>query len=241
MMAPWWVPLGPRSCGCRSWTSCGAGGAQRQRPGAGVAVGVAGVGEHVAETDPGCGHRGQHGHQGADRVVQARRHGGAAGELGDGGAVLVGHRDRGGQVVAVEQLVLAAQQVVLAVSPGCLGVGAGAALAGGGREKDSRSVQSTASDALASLNWPGMDASSRASQTRCSGPRAARRVRPRRGRPRPGRRSARSAGRSAGEGRLSSLRSRRAAAGRPGSARSAPGGRGSGARQAVGLGQAHAG
>jgi hypothetical protein len=35
---------------------------------------------------------------------------------------------------------------------------------GGGREKDSRSVQSTASEALVSLNWPGMDASSKASQ-----------------------------------------------------------------------------
>ena len=44
----------------------GAGGAHRQGPGAGVAVGVAGVGEHVAETDPGRGHRGQHGGQGAD-------------------------------------------------------------------------------------------------------------------------------------------------------------------------------
>ena len=50
----------------------GAGGAQRQRPGAGVAVGVAGVGQHVAERDPGGGHRGQHGYQRADRVVAAR-------------------------------------------------------------------------------------------------------------------------------------------------------------------------
>ena len=41
---------------------------------------------------------------------------------------------------------------------------------GGGREKDSRSVQSTASDVLASLNWSGMLASSRSSQTACSGP-----------------------------------------------------------------------
>jgi hypothetical protein len=29
--------------------------AERERPGAGVAVGVAGVGEHVAQTDPGRG------------------------------------------------------------------------------------------------------------------------------------------------------------------------------------------
>ena len=78
-------------------------------------MGVAGVGEDVAERDACRGHRGQHGDQGADRVVPARREGGAAGELGDGAAVLVGHHDGGRQVVAVEQLVLAAQQVVLAV------------------------------------------------------------------------------------------------------------------------------
>ena len=41
---------------------------------------------------------------------------------------------------------------------------------GGGREKESRSVQSTASEALASLNWPGMDASSKASQMCWRGP-----------------------------------------------------------------------
>jgi hypothetical protein len=39
---------------------------------------------------------------------------------------------------------------------------------GGGREKESRSVQSTASDVLASVNWSGMLASSRPSQTACS-------------------------------------------------------------------------
>ena len=49
---------------------------------------------------------------------------GAAGELGDGGPVVLGHHDPGGQVPPVEQLVLAAQQVVLAVTPGRLGVGA---------------------------------------------------------------------------------------------------------------------
>ena len=43
-----------------------------------------------------------------------------------------------------------------------------AALAGGVREKDSRSVQSAASGRLAPLNCSGMDASSRASQRRCS-------------------------------------------------------------------------
>ena len=95
-------------------------------------MGVAGVGEDVAERDPGGGHRGQHGYQRADRVVLAGGDGGAAGELGDGGPVLLGHHDRGGQVVAVEQLVFAAQQVVLAVPPGGLGVGAGAAPGGRG-------------------------------------------------------------------------------------------------------------
>ncbi len=62
------------------------GGPQRDGPGAGVAVGVAGIIEDVAETDPGGGHRGQHGGERADRVVPARRDRGAAGELGDRGA-----------------------------------------------------------------------------------------------------------------------------------------------------------
>ncbi len=110
----------------------GAGGAHRQRPGICVAVGVAGVGEDVAERDPGRGHRGQDGRERADRVVPAGRHGGAPGELGDGGTVLLAHHDRGGEVVAVEQLVLAAQQVVLAVSPPGFGVGAGPAPGGRG-------------------------------------------------------------------------------------------------------------
>ena len=49
----------------------GAGGAQRQGPGAGVAVGVAGVIQDVAERDPLAGQRGQHGGERADRVVPA--------------------------------------------------------------------------------------------------------------------------------------------------------------------------
>ena len=64
--------------------------------------------------------------------MAAGRHGGAAGELGDGGTVLLAHHDRGGEVVAPVQLVLAAQQVVLAVSPPGFGVGAGAAPGGRG-------------------------------------------------------------------------------------------------------------
>ena len=101
-----------------------AGGAQRQGPGAGVAVGVTGVAEDVAEGDPGGGHRGQDGRERADRVIAARRHRGAAGDLRDGRPVLLAHHDRGREIVAVEQLVFAAQQVVLAVTPGRFGVGA---------------------------------------------------------------------------------------------------------------------
>jgi hypothetical protein len=48
-----------------------AGSPQRDGPGSGVAVGVAGIAEDVAETDPLAGHRGQHGSEGADRVVAA--------------------------------------------------------------------------------------------------------------------------------------------------------------------------
>ena len=111
----------------------GAGGAQRQRPGAGVAVGVAGVGEHVAERDPGGGHRGQ------DRATSARtgscRHDDTVARRansGTAGPFSLGHHDPGGEVVAVEQLVFAAQQVVLAVPPGRFGVGAGPAPGGRG-------------------------------------------------------------------------------------------------------------
>ncbi len=49
----------------------GAGLAQRDGPGAGVAVGVAGIGEHVAERDALAGHRGQHADERADRVMLA--------------------------------------------------------------------------------------------------------------------------------------------------------------------------
>ena len=65
----------------------------------------------------------------------------AAGQFGDGRAVLPSH-GRGGQVVAVEQLVLAAQQVVLAVAPGGFGVGAvaGAARRGPGEGLQVRPV-----------------------------------------------------------------------------------------------------
>ena len=165
---------------------------------------------------PLAGHRGQHGGEGADRVVAARRRRGAAGELGDGGPVLLGHHDPGGQVIPVEQLVLAAQQVVLAVAPRRFGVGAvaGAARRGPGEGLQVRPVHGQRPAGILELV-----------RDRClqqvvadapaAGRRAARPVRPCRGRPRPGRRCARSAGRSAGAGRASSPRSRRAAAGRP--------------------------
>jgi hypothetical protein len=47
MMAPWRVPLGPPFVRVQVLDEGGADGAQRQRPGIGVAVDVAGVGEDV--------------------------------------------------------------------------------------------------------------------------------------------------------------------------------------------------
>jgi hypothetical protein len=76
--------------------------------------------------------------------------------------ILAWHHDGGGEVVAEEQLVLPAQQDVLA-APGRFAVGAVAGPVG--REKDSRSVQSTASDVLSSLHSSGTDAPSRSSHT----------------------------------------------------------------------------
>jgi hypothetical protein len=45
--------------------------AERDGPGAGVAVCIAGVGEHVAEADPDGGHRSQDGRERPDGVVAA--------------------------------------------------------------------------------------------------------------------------------------------------------------------------
>ena len=67
MIAPWMVPWGPRSAGA-GLHQLRAGGAQRQRPGGGVAVGVARVSQDVAERDAVSGHAGQHRGQGADRA-----------------------------------------------------------------------------------------------------------------------------------------------------------------------------
>ena len=69
MIAPWWVPL-VRGHEDGGPGRAGAGPAERDRPGGGVAVRVAGVGEDVAERDACRGHRGQHGDQGADRVCR---------------------------------------------------------------------------------------------------------------------------------------------------------------------------
>ena len=233
MIAPSWVPLGPRSWGCRSWTSCAPAGAQRERPGGGVAVGVAGVGEDVAERDPGGGHRGQHGGEGADRVVPARRDRGAAGELGDGRPVLLGHHDRrptGSSRRTARPRCAAGCSCGGPRTP--RGRRSRRLWRGGGREKDSRSVQSTASERAGVLELPP-GRMPRAGHRRP--PAACRRgqpvaARPCRGRRRPGRRCTRSAGRSAGAGRASSPRARRAAAGRLRAGWSAPGAPGSGGR-----------
>ena len=64
--------LGPAVMRVQVLDELRAGGAQRDRPGVRVAVRVAGIGEDVAERDLLAGHRGQHGGEGADRVVTAR-------------------------------------------------------------------------------------------------------------------------------------------------------------------------
>ena len=124
MIAPAWVPRGPRSWGCRSWISCAPARRQRDGPGGGVAVGVAGVGEHVAERDAGRWHAGQDGDQGADGVEFAGGESHPPGELGDGRACFLAHHGAGRVVVAEEHLAFGAGQVAVAVPPGRLGVGA---------------------------------------------------------------------------------------------------------------------
>ena len=49
MIAPWMGALGAAVVRVQVTDELGAGGAQRQGPGAGVAVGVAGVGQDVTE------------------------------------------------------------------------------------------------------------------------------------------------------------------------------------------------
>ena len=130
MMAPWWVPRGPRSERVQVLDQLRAGLPEREGPGVGVAVGVAGVGQDVAERDAVAGHRGQHGDQGAGRVVAAGADGHPPGQLGDGRAVLLAHHGGGGGVVAEEQLAVLAGAAAGAVPPGGLGVGAVAGAAG---------------------------------------------------------------------------------------------------------------
>jgi hypothetical protein len=97
---------------------------QRDGPGFGVAVGVAGVVDDVAERDPGRGHGQQDGHEGAGGVQVAGAQCHPAGQFGHGRAVLTGGHDGGGQVVAEEHLAFGAGQVAGAVAPGGCGVGA---------------------------------------------------------------------------------------------------------------------
>ena len=131
MMAPWWVPCGPRSCGCSSWMSCGAGLAERDGPGCGVAVGVAGVGGDVAQRDALAGHGGQDGSQCTDRVEVAGGQGHPAGEFGHRRAVFLARHGGGGHVVAEEHLASGPGQVGVTVPPGGFGAGAcGAAVPG---------------------------------------------------------------------------------------------------------------
>jgi hypothetical protein len=146
----------------------GAGLAERGCPVPGDAVGVAGVGQDVAERDAVAGHGRQHGGERGDGVVAAGRGGHAAGGLGHGRALLVRHHDGVRQVVAEEQLVLVVAQVVLRCPQDASGSAQLPPLEGGGLEKDCRSLQSTASDLLAFLSSAGMEASSRSSQVRCS-------------------------------------------------------------------------
>src|SRR5260370_16535271 len=117
MMARWWVRWGPRSEGCRSWTSCARAWRSGIGPGGGGAVGVAGVVEDVAERDAGGGHAEQDGGQGAGRVEAAGSHGHPAGQLGDGRACFLARHGAGGQAVAEEQLAPEAAQIPLLLPP----------------------------------------------------------------------------------------------------------------------------
>ena len=85
MIAPLVGAPGPAVVGVQVLDELGAGLAERDGPGGGVAVGVAGVVQDVAERDAGCGHAGQHGDQGAGRVEAAAGQSHPAGQLRDGG------------------------------------------------------------------------------------------------------------------------------------------------------------
>ena len=97
----------------------------------GVAVGVAGVGDDVAERDAVGGHARQDGDQGAGGVEVAGAEVIRRASSGTAGPFSSRDHDGGRQVVAEEHLALGAGQVGVAVPPGGLGVGAfGAAVPG---------------------------------------------------------------------------------------------------------------
>ena len=153
MIAPWWVPWGPRSCGCRSWTSCapaagGAGGPRRRRRG-GRSRSRRGC---RRARSPSPGMRVSDGGEGADGVGVAGGQGDPPGQFRDGRA---GPRrgsswrprgssrrtsplwGRAGWSCGAPRTPRGRRRSLL---PWC-----------GGREKDSTSVQSTASDVLRCL------------------------------------------------------------------------------------------
>src|SRR5258708_36707812 len=108
----------------------GAGLAERDGPGGGGAVGVAGVGEDVAERDAAAaGHALQDRDEGAGRVEVAAGQGHPAGELGDGGGGLFGRPGGGVRAVAEEQPAPRAGPGAGGSPPGGLG---GAPAGGGG-------------------------------------------------------------------------------------------------------------
>ena len=107
--------LGAAVGGVRVLDKLRPGDAEREGPGVRVAVGVARVGEDVAERDPGGGHAGQHGGESADRVGMAGGQGDPPGQFRDGRAgFLAGHRG-GREVVPEEHLPFGSGQVGVAV------------------------------------------------------------------------------------------------------------------------------
>ena len=133
MTAPAWVPLGPRSWGCRSWMRA----APAWRSGDAQCCGIRWQQPESARTSPSgmpfsgiavsTGVKAGTGSWRQDDSVMRRASSGRR-------PVLAGDGDRVRQVVAVEQLVIRSGEVVLAVAPGGLGVGAvaGAARRGPG-------------------------------------------------------------------------------------------------------------
>jgi hypothetical protein len=84
------------------------------------------VSDDVAGRDAAGRHRGEHAGQFGGGVVAGAGDGDPAGELGDGLAVLVGHHDRGREIVAEEHFSFLDAAAGVAVAPAGLGVGAGA-------------------------------------------------------------------------------------------------------------------